>query len=131
MSESATSSASADKRLVPVWVSRIASVLYVATVAGLATDAWGRPQQGVHWTEVAAVILSLPTVVPALPLIYVFGAAIWKATRADNGGPMWPVTLAYASMFATIALVNVLLLYRALTLRRAACTAPRSTGPAI
>ena len=105
-------------------------MVYVATVAGLAANAWSR-QQGFGWSEAAAMILTLPTLVPALPLIYVIGAAIWHATRADNGGPMWPVTLVYTTMFATIALVNVLLLHRALTLRRAARTAARNTDLAI
>ena len=132
MSESATSPSPrsrAPERLVPVWVSRTMSVLYVATVAALATDALGRQQQGFRWSEAAALILTLPMVVPALPLIYVFGAAIWNATRADSGGPMWPVTLVYSSMFAIIALVNVLLLHRVLTLRRHARTVARDAGP--
>ena len=60
---------------------------------------------GFTWTrEGLAMVLTLPTSVPALPVVYVLGAAIWNTTNADACGPMWPVTLVYTVMFAGMAM---------------------------
>lgn len=74
------------------------------------------------------MVLTLPMMLPALPVLYVLGAMVWNMTGAGDGGPMWPVTLAYTLMFASIAAANAWLV--SLTLarlsRRAGCRPPRS-----
>ena len=59
------------------------------------------------------MLLTLPALLPALPVIYVVGALMWNVTDADNGGPMWPVTLVFVLMFCAVALANVALVRRA------------------
>ncbi len=84
---------------------------YVAVVAGLAASAFWSPDQGFTWREGAAMLLVLPVLVGALPVVYVVGALAWNLTDADSGGPMWPVAVAYAVMFAGIAALNAWLLW--------------------
>jgi len=86
---------------------RALTVGYVAVVAGLAAFAFSDPHRGFSWQEGAAMVLSLPTLVPLLPVLYVVGAAVWNLTGADSGGPMWPVTVVYSLVFAGIAVANV------------------------
>ncbi len=64
------------------------------------------------------MLLTLPALLPALPVIYLVGAWVWNVTGADGGGPMWPVTLVYALLFAGVAVANVWLLLAALRWRR-------------
>jgi hypothetical protein len=80
---------------------------YVLLVAALAASAFWRPAEGFSLMEVAALVLTLPTLIAALPVIYVAGAGAWHLTGADSGGPMWPVTAVYATVFAAAAVVNV------------------------
>lgn len=99
--------------------SRAAGLLYVGVVAALAASAFSDRNSTFTWsTEGAAMLLTLPALVPALPVIYVLGAAIWNFTNADSGGPMWPVTLVYASMFAGVAVANLWILHWLLLRRR-------------
>jgi hypothetical protein len=93
-----------DRRGCDVCIARIA---YVAVVAALAAAAFRKPNEGFTWSEAAAMLLTLPMLVPALPVVYVGGAAAWNLTGADTGGPMWPVTVAYAVMFGLIAVANL------------------------
>lgn len=88
---------------------RVLAVGYVAVVASLAAVAFSDPHRGFSWQEGAAMVLSLPALVPLLPVLYLVGAAAWNLTGADSGGPMWPVTVAYSLVFAGIAAANVVL----------------------
>lgn len=94
--------------------------LYVGVVSALAASAFWSPHETFAWDrEGVAMLLTLPALLPALPVIYLLGAAVWNATDAGNGGPMWPVTLVYALMFAGAAAANFWLLRLALRTRRA------------
>jgi hypothetical protein len=81
---------------------RIIAVAYVVTVAALTARAFSEADQD-HWgAEIAAAVLTLPAIVPALPLIYVVGAGAW------NVGPMWVVTLTFTLLMTGVAYANVL-----------------------
>lgn len=98
---------------------RVLAGSYVAVVAALAASAFSDPNAGFTWTrEGLAMLLTLPTSVLALPVVYVLGSTIWNTTNADSGGPMWPVTLVYTVMFAGIAIVNLWMLHFMLRRRR-------------
>jgi hypothetical protein len=58
--------------------------------------------------EIAAFVLALPMVVATLPVIYVVGAISWNVRDAVDGQPMWPVTVTFTVLFATTAVLNVL-----------------------
>jgi hypothetical protein len=98
---------------------RVLAVGYLAVVAVLAADAFSDPHAGFTWRTGAAMLLTLPAMVAALPVLYVVGAATWNATHAADGGPMWPVTLIYTVIFVGIAAANVWLVATALRRRRA------------
>ena len=101
----------------------VLAALYVGVVSGLSASAFWSPDQGVTWREALAMLLTLPVLIPALPVIYVLGAAAWNLTDADSTGPMWPVTLLYTLMFAGVAVANVcLLVFVRRRQRRAALT---------
>ncbi|HET7388380.1 MAG TPA: hypothetical protein VFJ19_17135 [Nocardioidaceae bacterium] len=99
---------------------RVVALLYVAVVAALAAAAFSGRDAGFSWgTEGVAMLLTLPVLIPALPVIYLLGAGIWSLTDAGDGGPMWPVTLVYAAMFGAVAVANLWVLRLAMrTLRR-------------
>jgi ABC-type dipeptide/oligopeptide/nickel transport system permease subunit len=86
------------------------AVLYVGIVGVLAGLGNAGRNQGPSWMWVAAIVLTLPAFVLALPITYVIGSSIWNITDAGNGGPMWPVTVVYAVLFAAIAVANLVLL---------------------
>lgn len=97
----------------------IVAGLYVTAVAVLAARAFSHPGQTFSWTrEGVVLLLTLPALLPALPGVYLVGASIWNVTNADDGGPMWPVTIVYTLMFAGVAVANVWLLRVVLTRRR-------------
>jgi hypothetical protein len=89
---------------------QIAAGLYVAVVAVLAGASFHHSGQGFSAFEVATLVLLLPAVVVALPVIYLLGAGAWSLTDAGDGGPMWPVTVAFVLMFVGVAVVNLWLL---------------------
>jgi hypothetical protein len=105
------------------WVGRVIALAYVVAVAGLTARAFSDAQQD-HWgAEIAAAVLTLPTIVAAMPVIYVIGAAAW------NIGPMWPVTLTFVLMMSGVACANVALLrlaWRSLRGSASASTRTRS-----
>jgi len=89
----------------------VLSASYVAAVAAVAASAFSSPHESFSWSrEGTVMVLTLPALLPALPVLYVVGATAWNVTNADDGGPMWPVTLVYALLFAGIAVTNVWLL---------------------
>lgn len=78
---------------------RILGMAYVASVAALTAIAFSDADQD-HWpAEIAAAVLGLPLVVPALPAIYVAGGLAWH-------GPMWLVTLTFTSSMTAVAIAN-------------------------
>lgn len=90
---------------------RVVAALYVGAVAALAASAFWTPDATFTWSrEGVAMLLTLPALLFALPVIYLVGAGLWSVTDAGSGGPMWPVTAGYALMFAGVALANVWLL---------------------
>ncbi|GAA2095198.1 hypothetical protein GCM10009841_06170 [Microlunatus panaciterrae] len=100
------------------WVWRVAGTLYIGGVAALAASAFSDRNATFTGSEGAALLLTLPTLVPALPIMYVIGAGIWSITDADSGGPMWPVTVVYTLMFTGIATANLWLLRQLIRRRR-------------
>lgn len=114
------------------WGRRVPAVLYVGTVAALAASAFSHPDAGFTWNrEGVAMVLTLPALLPALPVVYLLGAAAWSVTGADRGGPMWPVTSAYAVLFAGAALANMWLLHRLVRRRHSHRPQPRRRLPGV
>ncbi|MFL6139253.1 MAG: hypothetical protein ACJ74O_15820 [Frankiaceae bacterium] len=107
---------------------RAAATAYVLAVVALAASAFADRDAAFGWAEGSAMLLTLPAIVVALPAIYVVGAALWSITDAADGGPMWPVTLAYALMLGGTAVGNLWLLHR-LSARRRRPAAPSATAP--
>jgi hypothetical protein len=112
-------------------VGRTFALAYVGTVAALTARAFSDAHQD-HWgAEIAAAVLTLPALIPALPPIYVLGAAAWAGTDATGGGPMWPVTLTFTLLMTLVACANVALLtvvWRAV--RGTASASPRTRSGA-
>lgn len=135
---------------------RLLAAAYVASVAALTAIAFIDEDHERWWARVAVAVLCLPTMIPALPAIYVGGAVAWSladdpssgsASSADpwvGDAPMWPVALAFTAMTTAVAIANVWVLRtawpilpsaarRALTWRsaaddvRAAAAAPSRT----
>ena len=113
------------------WGKRASAIVYVGVVAALAAGAFSDRDATFSWgTEGVAMLLTLPALVVALPAVYVLGAAIWNVTGADNGGPMWPVTVVYTLMFAGVAVANLWILRQVLRrrdIRRSAKTGHTET----
>lgn len=97
---------------------RGAVIAYVLAVAAAAATAFAHPDATFGWAEAAAIVLTLPAFVVALPCIYLGGAAAWNVTGADSGGPMWPVTVVYILMFTATAVANLVALGRLQRRRR-------------
>jgi hypothetical protein len=100
---------------------RCAAACYLVLVGVLAGFAWHDPNGSFGRTELAAIVLTLPAILAAIPVVYVVGAMAWNFTNAGNGGPMWPVTICFVAMFTAMAAANVLL---AAWLSRRATTRP-------
>ena len=104
--------------------------VYVVGISALAASAFWSPHESFTWSrEGLAMLLTLPALVPALPVIYTVGALTWNLPGAGDGaGPMWPVTVVYTAMFAGAAVANVWLLHMtARARRRRRSTATRLT----
>ena len=81
------------------------------------------------WAEVAVGVLTLPAVLPALPVVYVLGAFAWTFSDSPASGtassagaatappPVWPVALTFTASMTLVAIANVALI--GLLLRRA------------
>jgi hypothetical protein len=93
---------------------QVGAGLYVAVVAVLTGASFRDAGQGFSAVELAALVMLLPAVVVALPLIYLVGAGAWSLTDAGDGGPMWPVTVVFVVMFVGVAVANLWLLRRLL-----------------
>lgn len=104
---------------------RLLAAAYVVTVATLTAVAFVDEDHERWWARIAAAVLCLPTIVPALPAIYVGGAIAWSFADDPSSGsasssgpevdhsPIWPVTLAFTAMMTAVAMANVLV-WRAL-----------------
>jgi hypothetical protein len=86
---------------------RLAAGGYVVVVVVLVAAAFRDPDQDFSATEAIGLGLTLPVLLAALPVVYLVGAAAWSLTGAADGGPMWPVTLTFALMFAGVAVANL------------------------
>ena len=99
---------------------RAAATTYVAIVAALTAAAYS-DHEVVRWAQVAAALLTLPSLVAALPAIYVLGAFAWTfADSAPSGSAssadpvtatpaIWPVTLTFTALMTLVACANVVL----------------------
>lgn len=58
------------------------------------------------------LLLCLPALIVAGPVLYLLVAAAWNLTNADSGGSTWPVTVAYALAVGVAAAANVVVLQR-------------------
>ncbi|WP_028643432.1 hypothetical protein [Nocardioides sp. URHA0020] len=88
---------------------RFVALAYVVAVAALTARAFSDGHQD-HWgAEIAAAVLTLPLIVPALPVIYVVGAFAWAVTDARDDGSVWPVTVTFTLMMVVVAGADVVL----------------------
>jgi len=97
---------------------RTLAVAYVLAVVVLASIAWGRDHSGFDPVEATALVLCLPALVPALPVIYFVGAIAWNASGAPDNGPLWPVALTFAVLLGACACFNVFLSHTVAANRR-------------
>ena len=81
---------------------------YVVLVGALGFAGWSEPGSVV--AEVVGFVLMLPSIVVALPVIYVVGAVAWT-TADDSGQATWQVTTTFTLLFALTAAVNVLVVW--------------------
>ena len=93
----------------PVRVGWFAAGAYVAVVAALTTYAFRPSGDGFNVAEGIAAILTVPAIVPALPVIYVVGALAWHTVESDSGDPTLLVTSTFTAMMTVVALANVAL----------------------
>jgi len=96
---------------------------YLLIVGCLALAATANPNEPTGVAFIAAIILTMPMFIPALPLFYAISAAAWSATGADSGGPTWPVTVTYVAAFVAIGTANAALI------RHLACSGDRPCTP--
>jgi hypothetical protein len=87
-------------------------VAYVALVTAVMGWAMADPNHPRRGAFVGALVLCLPSLVAALPVLYVSLAFAWNATGADAGGATWPVTVAYALVAGLVSAGNVWLIGR-------------------
>jgi hypothetical protein len=88
---------------------RIVEVGYVSLIAGLALYATWHPHEIREHVLAATLALCLPAIVALIPAIYIVIPIVWRVTDFDDGGPGWPVTLAYTAVLTGIAVANVAL----------------------
>ncbi|MFI7586959.1 hypothetical protein ACIB24_07775 [Spongisporangium articulatum] len=93
---------------------RVASSLYVVAVVALTVAAFGSRDADGGPAEVVLLVITLPALIPGLLVLYPAAATAWHLTNADDGGPMWPVTLTYVVVFTAIAVLDVVLARAAL-----------------
>jgi hypothetical protein len=92
-------------------------VAYVGGVAALTAIATSDPNHFRESAFVTALVLCLPALVAALPVLYVAASTAFNVTGADDGGTSWPVTATYVLVLTATAALNVYLL-RTLARRR-------------
>jgi uncharacterized membrane protein YqjE len=97
---------------------RIVEIGYVIAIAALTAFATSNPNEFRNGAWIAALVLSLPMLLAALPVLYLAAAVAWNLTDADNGGLRWPVTATYVLVLVLAALLNVALWRSATTTRQ-------------
>jgi hypothetical protein len=89
---------------------RVVAIAYVVTVAGLTAYAFRPGADGFNVAEGVAAALTLPMIVPALPVIYLVGALAWNLGGTDSGDPTLLVTLTFTALMTAAAVANAWLL---------------------
>jgi len=87
-------------------IGRIVAAAYVGTVAALTAFAFRPGADGFNVAEGAAAVLTLPMLVPALPVIYVVGALAWNVADSESGDPTLLVTLTFTALMTLVAAAN-------------------------
>lgn len=103
-------------RLTKPWL--IGGGVYVTVVTTLTGVAMADPDRVVLWAWLAALAMTVPTLVVLVPAIYVVIPLVWHITDIDHSGPRWPTTIAYMVCFCAAASVNVLVIRFLVTRRR-------------
>ena len=101
---------------------RVGGGTYVAVVTTLTGIAMADPNHVAVWAWLAAIALTIPTLLVLIPAIYVVVPIVWHVSGIDTGGPTWPTTVAYVVCFAAGASVNVLVVHRLVGRLRARST---------
>ncbi|MEI8240262.1 MAG: hypothetical protein WCI22_12670 [Actinomycetota bacterium] len=91
---------------------RVLQAGYVAVVVALAFIGEIDPNHPRPVPVIAAVVLSLPLVIVAFPLLYLLLALLWRVTDADRGGSTWMITLIWLVALGLAAMGNVMLFER-------------------
>ncbi len=86
--------------------------MLLVSVLGAVAFSTENARPSVEWP---AFLLLLPTAVVTLPVMYVVGAIGWSIRDSLAGHPMWPVTLTFTVLFAGAALVNVVVIWFAMS----------------
>jgi hypothetical protein len=94
-------------------------VAYIASVTAMAAIAFVDPIWPIKWLFILTIVATLPAFVPALPVFYGVVGIAWNVSKADQGGPLWVMTTAYALMFCGGAIANVALVVYMLRRRQA------------
>ncbi|MEI7619657.1 MAG: hypothetical protein WCK14_13650 [Actinomycetota bacterium] len=91
---------------------RVVAISYVAAVMLITALATADPNHLRPVLFIAALVICLPAMAPALPIFYVAAAAMWNVTDAANGGLLWPMTAAFTLLLGATACGNVWLVTR-------------------
>ena len=103
-------------------IGRVVAAAYVATVTALTAYAFRPGVDGFNVAEGLAAALTLPTIIVALPVIYVVGALAWTLAGTESGDPTPGITVTFTVLMAAVAIANAGLLslaWRRLRARRA------------
>jgi hypothetical protein len=92
---------------------------YIVAVTTMAAIAFIDPIWPIKWLFILTIVATLPAFVPALPVFYGVVGIAWNVSKADQGGPLWVMTTAYALMFCAVAIANVALVVYVLQRREA------------
>jgi hypothetical protein len=101
--------------LVPRTFAKVGYILVITTMAAIA---FVDPIWPIKWLFILTIVATLPAFVPALPVFYGVVGNAWNVSKADQGGPLWVMTFAYALMFLVVTIANVALVAYVLQPRR-------------
>ena len=94
-------------------IGRVVAASYVAAVAVLTAYAFRPGADGFNAAEGVAAAVTLPTIIVALPVIYVVGALAWNLAGTEDGDPTLGITLTFTLLMAAVAIANAWLFSRA------------------
>jgi hypothetical protein len=86
---------------------QLVGATYVAVVAALTAFAFRPGADGFNVAEGVAAALTLPMIIPSLPVIYVVGALAWNLGGTDSGDPTLLVTFTFTALMTAVAIANV------------------------